>query len=180
MPCLGENGAGKSTLMKVVTGAHQPDRGTIAINGQPIERSSPALAHGLGHCVHLPATGAVSRFDGGGKTSACAWKLKPAACGGVGSRGKNTPLNFCSASGREYFAGQRSTLALDAGTAVGGNRLRAGFGCAHLITDLATASLTQKEQHLLYAVVRDLRKAGAWAWFIFRTGSRKFLRWRTA
>ena len=27
---LGENGAGKSTLIKVITGAHQPDGGTIA------------------------------------------------------------------------------------------------------------------------------------------------------
>jgi ABC-type sugar transport system ATPase subunit len=28
---LGENGAGKSTLIKIVTGAHQPDAGTLAV-----------------------------------------------------------------------------------------------------------------------------------------------------
>jgi len=50
---LGENGAGKSTLIKVVTGAHQPDRGTIAINGQVVEKLSPSLAHGLGiACIY--------------------------------------------------------------------------------------------------------------------------------
>jgi len=31
---VGENGAGKSTLMKVLSGAHQPDEGTISIDGE--------------------------------------------------------------------------------------------------------------------------------------------------
>lgn len=38
---LGENGAGKSTLIKVLGGAHQPDAGTIEIDGQPVDISSP-------------------------------------------------------------------------------------------------------------------------------------------
>src|SRR6187455_467797 len=45
---LGENGAGKSTLIKVVTGAHQPDSGTIAINEKVLERLTPSSAHALG------------------------------------------------------------------------------------------------------------------------------------
>jgi rhamnose transport system ATP-binding protein len=45
---VGENGAGKSTLIKVVTGAHHPDHGSIAIDGRPIERLNPSLAHALG------------------------------------------------------------------------------------------------------------------------------------
>lgn len=45
---VGENGAGKSTLVKVITGAHQPDSGTIEIAGQPITRNNPALARSLG------------------------------------------------------------------------------------------------------------------------------------
>src|SRR3954469_23178106 len=50
---LGENGAGKSTLIKVITGAHQPDSGTIAINGQNVRALTPAAAHKLGiACIY--------------------------------------------------------------------------------------------------------------------------------
>src|SRR5215216_4813040 len=36
---LGENGAGKSTLVKIITGVHQPDKGEILLNGEPIHFS---------------------------------------------------------------------------------------------------------------------------------------------
>ena len=31
---VGENGAGKSTLIKIITGAEQPDSGTLAVAGR--------------------------------------------------------------------------------------------------------------------------------------------------
>src|SRR3954452_24806688 len=45
----GENGAGKSTLMKTLAGVHQPDAGTIELNGQPCSFGAPvdALAAGI-------------------------------------------------------------------------------------------------------------------------------------
>jgi rhamnose transport system ATP-binding protein len=33
---VGENGAGKSTIVKILTGIHQPDAGSILIDGQPV------------------------------------------------------------------------------------------------------------------------------------------------
>ncbi len=47
---VGENGAGKSTLMKTLYGAHQPDEGTITVNGKDEIFSSPkdAIAEGIG------------------------------------------------------------------------------------------------------------------------------------
>src|SRR2546423_12592342 len=45
---VGENGAGKSTLIKVITGAHQPDEGKIAIHGELVSQLTPAWAHKLG------------------------------------------------------------------------------------------------------------------------------------
>lgn len=48
---LGENGAGKSTLIRVLGGAHQPDAGTIAIDGQAVRISSPLDARRAGISV---------------------------------------------------------------------------------------------------------------------------------
>ena len=38
---LGENGAGKSTLLKILSGAQQPDSGTIEFGGQRVTMASP-------------------------------------------------------------------------------------------------------------------------------------------
>jgi rhamnose transport system ATP-binding protein len=45
---LGENGAGKSTFAKILAGVHRPTRGTISLNGTPVEISSPIAAQKLG------------------------------------------------------------------------------------------------------------------------------------
>jgi rhamnose transport system ATP-binding protein len=45
---VGENGAGKSTLVRVITGAHSPDGGTIMVRGETVSIRSPAEAHALG------------------------------------------------------------------------------------------------------------------------------------
>ncbi len=47
---VGENGAGKSTLMNTLYGMHQPDAGTITVNGmeQHFKSPSDAIAAGIG------------------------------------------------------------------------------------------------------------------------------------
>jgi rhamnose transport system ATP-binding protein len=45
---IGENGAGKSTLVKILTGVHQPDAGSISFDGAPVRISAPTAARELG------------------------------------------------------------------------------------------------------------------------------------
>lgn len=45
---LGPNGAGKSTIIKCLNGAVHPDRGTIVLDGRPLEGLSPVLARRAG------------------------------------------------------------------------------------------------------------------------------------
>jgi len=46
---VGDNGAGKSTLIKILSGFHQPDTGTIVADGKEVHFASPrdARAHGI-------------------------------------------------------------------------------------------------------------------------------------
>ena len=45
---LGENGAGKSTFVKVLSGAHSPDAGSITIGGRTHTRLTPSMANASG------------------------------------------------------------------------------------------------------------------------------------
>ncbi len=45
---LGENGAGKSTLVKILTGVHHPDAGSVELDEKPIRIPTPTAARDLG------------------------------------------------------------------------------------------------------------------------------------
>ncbi len=48
---LGENGAGKSTLIKILSGVHDYDEGTIELGGAPVRFQSPAQSREAGIAV---------------------------------------------------------------------------------------------------------------------------------
>ena len=156
---LGENGAGKSTLIKVITGAHQPDGGSIEINGERVAQLTPAAAHKLGiACIYQqPAL-----FPDLSVAENIALRLEPASA----TRKVNWPARRTRAT--ELLQRIGAEISPDA-------EVRAlsmpeqqlveiacalGAGARIVIMDEPTASLTQKEQHLLFAVVKDLRASG--------------------
>ena len=156
---LGENGAGKSTLIKVITGAYQPDGGTIQIDGQDVGRLSPAIARKLGiACIYQqPAL-----FPDLSVAENIALRLESAAA--------FSRIDWNSRRRRAQELLQRIGAEISPDAEVRSLSMpeqqlveiacALGSGARIVIMDEPTASLTQKETHLLFAVVRELRKNG--------------------
>ena len=70
---VGENGAGKSTLIKVITGAHRPDAGTLEI--WRASRSSTTTRRRRGGSASRPSTSSRRCFptSPSRRTSPCGW-----------------------------------------------------------------------------------------------------------
>ena len=156
---LGENGAGKSTLIKIVTGAHRPDDGTITVAGQLVGDLTPSAAHKLGiACIYQQpalfpdltvAENIALRLEPGSALRRVDWAARRTRAHDLLKRigaaiSPDAEVRTLSMPEQQLV---EIACALGAGSRI-------------VIMDEPTASLTQKEQHLLYAVVRDLRKSG--------------------
>ena len=156
---LGENGAGKSTLIKVVTGAHQPDGGTIEIAGQPVRHLTPAAARELGiACIYQqPAL-----FPDLTVAENIALRLEPVTAG----RRVDWPARHARAGQLlQRIGAEISPDAEVRSLSMPEQQLveiacALGAGARVVIMDEPTASLTQKEVQLLFGVVRDLQGSG--------------------
>jgi rhamnose transport system ATP-binding protein len=156
---LGENGAGKSTLIKVITGAHQPDGGSIEIQGQRIAHLTPAAAHKLGvACIYQqPAL-----FPDLTVAENIALRLeKPSIFHRVRwTEMQRRALELLHRLGAEIDPTKEVRQLSMPEQQLVEIACALGAGARIVIMDEPTASLTQKEQHLLFAVVRDLRTHG--------------------
>jgi rhamnose transport system ATP-binding protein len=156
---LGGNGAGKSTLIKIITGAHQPDSGTMDINGRRVAHPTPAGAHRLGiACIYQqPAL-----FPDLNVAENIALRLEPASA----ARRVDWPARRTRASQLLQRIGAEISPDAEARSLSMPEQQLVEIACALgaggriVIMDEPTASLTQKEQHLLFTVVRDLRQRG--------------------
>src|SRR5476651_1813489 len=156
---LGENGAGKSTLIKIITGAHQPDGGEIAINGARVEKLSPASTHKLGiACIYQQpalfpdltvAENIGLRLERAKNISRVNWNSRREQAQKLLQRigAEISP----EAEVRSLSMPEQQLVEIACAL---------GAGARIVIMDEPTASLTQKETHLLFAVVRELRKSG--------------------
>ena len=60
---VGENGAGKSTLMKILSGVHKKDAGSILIEGSAIEITGPLHARQLGISIIYQELNVLNNMD---------------------------------------------------------------------------------------------------------------------
>jgi rhamnose transport system ATP-binding protein len=155
----GENGAGKSTLIKIITGAHAPDSGTIAIDGQVVERLDPSTSRAMGIAAiyQQPALFAdltvaeniALRLERGGPLRIVRWgerrKRAKALLDRIGAN--------ISPEARVGTLTMPQQQLVEIASALGGEaRL--------LILDEPTASLSDREVENLFRVLRDLRAQG--------------------
>ena len=157
---VGENGAGKSTLVKIISGAIRQDAGTIEVGGEPIHHLTPAHARKLGvACIYQqPAL-----FPDLSVTENLWLRLE-------------TPKGLRRIRWRECRARAHQLLERVGARIAAEVEVRQlsmpeqqlveiacaiGSGAKVIIMDEPTASLTRKEQHLLFSVIRNLRQNGA-------------------
>ncbi len=156
---LGENGAGKSTLIKVITGAHRPDSGSIAVLGRAVEHLTPASAHQLGiACIYQQpalfpdlsvAENIGLRLERSGGARRVHWPERRRRAAELLQRiGANISPE---AEVRSLSMPEQQLVEIACAL---------GAGARIVIMDEPTASLTHAEQHLLFAVVRELRAGG--------------------
>lgn len=156
---LGENGAGKSTLIKVVTGAHRPDDGEIAIAGREARNLTPPLAHRLGvACIYQQpalfpdltvAENIGLRLEGAATWRRIDWSRRRTQAAELLARVGATIAPEAEVRALSMPEQQLVEIAC-----------ALGAGARIVVMDEPTASLTRREQERLYAVVRDLRASG--------------------
>ena len=157
---VGENGAGKSTLIRILTGAVQPDAGSVLLDGVPVLDNSPHRSRELGIAAiyQQPAIfpdlsvaenlalaneshGLLRRVDWKGRLRR-AGELLASIGAEIDPRREAGSLSM------------PEQQLVEIAKALGGN-------VRVLILDEPTASLTERETERLFAVVRKLRDGGA-------------------
>lgn len=160
---LGENGAGKSTLIKIISGVHKPDSGTVEIDGRPVILNSPNDAKHFGIATIYQELGLYPELS-----------VAENIFTGHTPRRKLGPLSIVDwpqmeARSREILA-DLNIHDLDVRRKVGelnvGNRQRVEIAKALslnariLIMDEPTAALTESDVERLFGIVRLLRDRG--------------------
>jgi ribose transport system ATP-binding protein len=154
---MGENGAGKSTLIRLLAGAHQPDSGTIYINGQEVlmQRPLDAIKAGIGviyqELTLLPALNAVDNMFLG-RDRGHFWiprrQEQQRAAAVFARMGVEIPLNVPVG---QLSVAQQQLIEIA--------RVLA-HDVRMLVMDEPSAALTPQEVARLFALLRDLKSQG--------------------
>lgn len=156
---LGENGAGKSTLIKIITGIHEPDAGSIRLNGEEVEFASVRAANRAGivalyqELSIVPSISVAENILLGEETPSMAGVVRWAH---LRRRAKEQLQRINQKIPLGKLAGELSPVQQ---TMVAFARALA-TDARVLILDEPTASLTDTEIRDLFAVLRSLRDEG--------------------
>ena len=156
---VGENGAGKSTLMKILSGVHSPDAGTIELEGRPFAPASPLEARQqrvvmvnqeLAIAPHLSVTeNIVLGAEPGNGLFVSHARAREIAGQALAHLGRpDIPLNI--PAGHLSIAEQQLVEIARA----------LALGCKVLVLDEPTSSLAQADVQNLFRLVRHLRDQG--------------------
>ncbi|HEX5163227.1 MAG TPA: sugar ABC transporter ATP-binding protein [Steroidobacteraceae bacterium] len=165
---MGQNGAGKSTLIKVLTGVHAPDSGSIELQGQTIAPRSPLHAQELGISAVHQESHLLPNLSVAENICAGRYPKRPRL------RGGGIDWRETNRRARELLSGlgiQLDVTQLAGGLPAAVQQLatvaRAVATDARvLILDEPTSSLDADEVKALFALVRRLRDKGVAILFV--------------
>ncbi len=156
---VGENGAGKSTLVKIITGAHQADDGTLEVNGKILDANDPVISRSLGiAAIHQQpalfpdltvAENIAIGLEPGGWWRRIRW----------GQRRRRARELLAKVGATIHPDAEVRTLTMPEQQLVEIARAL-GADARVLILDEPTASLSDRETKRLFQVIRDLRASG--------------------
>ena len=156
---VGENGAGKSTLMRLLSGMHAPDAGTIEVAGRDVTgwTTAEAIAAGVGmvhqHFMLVPTLTVAENVVLG---------REPVAGGRLDLARAEREVAALSAETGLAVEPRRLVAELSVGEAQRVEILKALFrGARVLILDEPTAVLSPPEVAELWRVLRRVRDGGA-------------------
>ena len=155
---MGQNGAGKSTLIKVLTGVHEPDRGTITLAGREIRPRSTLEAQQLGISTVYQEVNLCPNLSVAENIFIGRYPRKWGMVDWAGMRTRAAALLQELEIDIDVTAPlSRYSLAIQQVVAIS----RAlNISCRVLVLDEPTSSLDEAEVQLLFRVLRRLREQG--------------------
>jgi simple sugar transport system ATP-binding protein len=162
---VGDNGAGKSTLVRILSGAIQPDHGTIRVGNKGVVLSSPVVARHLGIetvyqelALAPDLTVSENMFLGreikrGGLLGRVGWLNRKAMnrAAEVQLAKLRIQVSSVRAPCESLSGGQRQAVAVARATA---------WGTRLVLMDEPTAALGVEQQRKVGELISDLRSSG--------------------
>ncbi len=156
---LGQNGAGKSTLIKVLAGAHQPDEGQITWNGEPVRLHDPTAAMRLGIATIYQELDLVDDLTVAQNISL---GREPSSIGFSRRRQeRDTARALLARLGHPEIRPDATVVSLSAaGKQIVSMARALSQDVQLMVMDEPSAVLDQGEVNRLFAVIRELTRAG--------------------